>query len=206
MTTFPGSPRVLKGALVSVDPLVPIPNVIVFQYNPDTLTRTLKPRSAGGGARAGRSAAADRAARRDDQGRCRDRRGRPARTQRRDREHARHLSANLGARDAELPEELACDRQHRTPRHRRHRDRPADRTLDAVHLGAAADPAGSRHRLRDHRGSARPGAEPDPRQGRPGLAGAQLQRSVDHQPRLFHFPRASDRQGNDERQSVSSAT
>jgi hypothetical protein len=50
MTTFPGSPRVLKGALVSVDPLVPIPNVIIFQYNPDTLTRTLKPRTAGGGA------------------------------------------------------------------------------------------------------------------------------------------------------------
>jgi hypothetical protein len=50
MTTFPGSPRVLKGALVSVDPLVPIPNVIIFQYNPDSLTRTLKPRSAGGGA------------------------------------------------------------------------------------------------------------------------------------------------------------
>jgi hypothetical protein len=50
MTTFPGSPRVLKGAIVSIDPLTPIPNVIVFQYNPDTLTRTLKPRSAGGGA------------------------------------------------------------------------------------------------------------------------------------------------------------
>jgi hypothetical protein len=50
MTTFPNSPRVLKGALVSVDPLIPIPNVIIFQYNPDTLTRTLKPRSAGGGA------------------------------------------------------------------------------------------------------------------------------------------------------------
>jgi hypothetical protein len=50
MTTFPGSPRVLKGALVSIDPLVPIPSVIVFQYNPDTLTRTLKPRSPGGDA------------------------------------------------------------------------------------------------------------------------------------------------------------
>jgi len=48
MTTFPGSPRVLKGALVSVDPLSPIPGVIIFQYNPDTLTRTLKPRAAGG--------------------------------------------------------------------------------------------------------------------------------------------------------------
>lgn len=48
MTTFPGSPRVLKGALVSVDPMSPIPNVIVFQYNPDSLTRTLKPRVAAG--------------------------------------------------------------------------------------------------------------------------------------------------------------
>jgi hypothetical protein len=53
MTTFPGSPRVLKGALVSVDPLSPVPGVIIFQYNPDTLTRTLKPRAPGGdGARA----------------------------------------------------------------------------------------------------------------------------------------------------------
>jgi len=52
MTTFPGSPRILKGALVSIDPLVPVPNVIVFQYNPDTLARTLKPRApTGDGAR-----------------------------------------------------------------------------------------------------------------------------------------------------------
>ena len=48
MTTFPGSPRVLKGALVAVDPTIPIPSVIIFQYNPDTLTRSLKPRSPGG--------------------------------------------------------------------------------------------------------------------------------------------------------------
>jgi hypothetical protein len=48
MTTFPNSPRVLKGALVGIDPASPIPKVIVFQYNPDTLTRTLKPRSPGG--------------------------------------------------------------------------------------------------------------------------------------------------------------
>jgi hypothetical protein len=48
MTTNPNSPRVLKGALVGIDPTSPIPNVIVFQYNPDTLTRTLKPRSPGG--------------------------------------------------------------------------------------------------------------------------------------------------------------
>ena len=48
MTTFPNSPRVLKGALVGFEPAAPVPKVIVFQYNPDTLTRTLKPRSAGG--------------------------------------------------------------------------------------------------------------------------------------------------------------
>ena len=48
MTTFPNSPRVLKGALVGIDALNPIPNVIIFQYNPDTLTRSIKPRAPGG--------------------------------------------------------------------------------------------------------------------------------------------------------------
>jgi hypothetical protein len=39
------SPKLLKGALVqfSAPFLVPIPNVIVFQYNPETLSRTLTP-------------------------------------------------------------------------------------------------------------------------------------------------------------------
>jgi hypothetical protein len=48
MTTFPNSPRVLKGALVGIDTENPIPSVVVFQYNPDTLTRSIKPRSPGG--------------------------------------------------------------------------------------------------------------------------------------------------------------
>jgi hypothetical protein len=48
MTTFPNSPRVLKGAIVGVSPTNPVPSVIVFQYNPDTLTRTIKPRAPGG--------------------------------------------------------------------------------------------------------------------------------------------------------------
>jgi hypothetical protein len=45
MSTFPGTPRVLKGAIVVVDPdtFAVLPNgVIPLQYNPDTLTRTLK--------------------------------------------------------------------------------------------------------------------------------------------------------------------
>lgn len=44
MSDFPGSPRVLKGAIVGVDPLNPVASVIVFQYNPHTLTRRLQPR------------------------------------------------------------------------------------------------------------------------------------------------------------------
>ncbi len=50
MTTFPRSPRVLKGALVSFDLPNPQPAVIVFQYNPDTLARTLEAQTGGEGA------------------------------------------------------------------------------------------------------------------------------------------------------------
>ena len=45
MSTFPGSPRLLKGALIGVDPLNPLGSVVVFQYNPDTMTRKLEPRA-----------------------------------------------------------------------------------------------------------------------------------------------------------------
>lgn len=48
MTTFPNSPKLLKGALVGVDPFNPLASVVVFQYNPDTLTRRLEARTAGG--------------------------------------------------------------------------------------------------------------------------------------------------------------
>jgi hypothetical protein len=53
MTASPLSPRLLKGALVSLDITSPIPQVIVFQYNPDTLTRQLKARGAQGDAAKG---------------------------------------------------------------------------------------------------------------------------------------------------------
>ncbi len=42
MATLSSTPRILKGALVSLDPPNPNPQVIVFQYNPGTLTRTLE--------------------------------------------------------------------------------------------------------------------------------------------------------------------
>ena len=42
---FTRSPKLLKGALIqfSAPMLIPIPNIIVFQYNPETMTRTLEP-------------------------------------------------------------------------------------------------------------------------------------------------------------------
>ena len=52
MSSFPGSPRVMKGAIVGIDMFSPVPSAIVFQYNPDTMTRTLQAQASGeGGAR-----------------------------------------------------------------------------------------------------------------------------------------------------------
>src|SRR5882672_4019036 len=45
MSTFPGSPRLLKGAIVGVDLLNPLASIVVFQYNPDTMTRRLEARA-----------------------------------------------------------------------------------------------------------------------------------------------------------------
>jgi hypothetical protein len=41
MTTFPRSPRLIKGAIVGIEKFNPLASVIIFQYNPETLTRTL---------------------------------------------------------------------------------------------------------------------------------------------------------------------
>ncbi len=41
----PLGPRLMRGALVSVDTVVPIPRLVVFQYNPDSVTRTLTART-----------------------------------------------------------------------------------------------------------------------------------------------------------------
>jgi hypothetical protein len=47
MTTFPGSPRLVKGAIIGIDPFNPLASVIVFQYNPETLTRKVQAQVAG---------------------------------------------------------------------------------------------------------------------------------------------------------------
>ena len=45
MSSFPGSPKLLRAGLVQLQPKTKaIVDVIVFQYNPDTVTRTLQPR------------------------------------------------------------------------------------------------------------------------------------------------------------------
>ncbi|MEW2051334.1 hypothetical protein [Streptomyces sp. NPDC005476] len=44
MSGFPGSPRTLRGAVVAVDSSGPLSRLVVFQYNPDQIVRTLRPR------------------------------------------------------------------------------------------------------------------------------------------------------------------
>jgi hypothetical protein len=49
MSTHPSAPRLLKGGLVLVDPTTSlVQRVIVLQYNPDSLTRTLQPQGVSG--------------------------------------------------------------------------------------------------------------------------------------------------------------
>jgi hypothetical protein len=44
MSTFPGSPRILKGGIALIDPTTAaVQRIIVMQYNPDSVTRTLQP-------------------------------------------------------------------------------------------------------------------------------------------------------------------
>jgi hypothetical protein len=46
MTTFPGSPKLIRGGIVLVDPESgQLRRVIALQYNPDTLTRSLQPQT-----------------------------------------------------------------------------------------------------------------------------------------------------------------
>ena len=48
MSTFPGSPRLLKGGIVLIDPQTSaVRRIIALQYNPDTLTRSLQIKGVG---------------------------------------------------------------------------------------------------------------------------------------------------------------
>lgn len=48
MSTFPNSPRLIKGGIVLIDPLTgAVLRIIALQYNPDTLSRTLQVQAVG---------------------------------------------------------------------------------------------------------------------------------------------------------------
>lgn len=49
MSGFSDTPKILRGSLVSFDVSSPIPKVIAFQYNPDSMTRSLQGQVGGGG-------------------------------------------------------------------------------------------------------------------------------------------------------------
>jgi hypothetical protein len=49
MSTFPNSPRLMKGAIVGIDLFNPLASITVFQYNPETMTRRLQAQTLGGG-------------------------------------------------------------------------------------------------------------------------------------------------------------
>lgn len=53
MTGLSNSPRLIKGTLVGVDIFNPLASVVVFQYNPNTMTRRLQARTAGEGGDSG---------------------------------------------------------------------------------------------------------------------------------------------------------
>ena len=49
MTTFPNSPKLLKGGIVLIDPTTSaVQRIIALQYNPDTISRTLQAQGVGG--------------------------------------------------------------------------------------------------------------------------------------------------------------
>jgi hypothetical protein len=69
MNSFPRFSRLLKGALVGVDPRSPLASLVVSQFNPDKTTRSLKIKGVGAGERGRhRGIAVDRPADRNHQG------------------------------------------------------------------------------------------------------------------------------------------
>jgi hypothetical protein len=47
MSRLRNSPRLHRGAIIAMDSTLPMPTVIAFQYNPESMSRRLRPHSAG---------------------------------------------------------------------------------------------------------------------------------------------------------------
>ncbi|GAA1383295.1 hypothetical protein [Catellatospora chokoriensis] len=60
MGNMTSSPRTLRGAIFAIDMAMPLPRIVIFQYNPESVTRSLTPRSAPTGASAAGPADAHR--------------------------------------------------------------------------------------------------------------------------------------------------
>src|SRR4051812_20897591 len=46
MGSLPSSPRTMRGAIVAMDVTSPLSRIVVFQYTPDSLTHSFRPREA----------------------------------------------------------------------------------------------------------------------------------------------------------------
>ena len=197
--TTPISPRTLRGALVGIDPMNPLASVIVFQYNPDTLQRTLQPQMAGGGEG-------------DDRSEAMRLKGPPAETIKVDIEIDATdalASADPTAQSMGIYPQLSALEMLVYPKTSlviantvllalgHHRDHPALGPADDLRLGCQAGRAGQDRRVQHHRRGLRRRPEPHPGQGVAGAAGPLLHRPADHQPGLRALPRSSGRQGGD---------
>lgn len=56
MSAYPGSPQILQGAFIRYDAMGQPPKILVFPYNPETLTRTILPAAPGSAANQGGAA------------------------------------------------------------------------------------------------------------------------------------------------------
>ena len=182
MTTFPNSPRVLKGGIVLIDPdTAAVQRIIALQYNPDTLT----PHAAGAGD--GRDSG--------DRSEALRLKGPPVETIKLDAEIDATDQLEFPDREPDAPCSSDCTRSWRRSRRssiRRARQLQANNalaqagTLEIAPMEAPLtlfvwskqpDRAGAHHRVQRHRGGVRPGAESDPREGQPRHARADRQRS-----------------------------
>ena len=174
--TFPGSPRLLKGAIVGLDPVNPLASVVVFQYNPDTLTRT----------RPG-----PRRRRRGDTSLSEALRlkGPPEETIRLDvevdaadqLERGDAIAGQFGVDPALASLEMLLYPKSALVIANEVLAAvgiieviPPEAPLTLLRLGPEARAAGAAHRAHDHRGGLRPGPQPDPGEGRPVAAGPEL--------------------------------
>ena len=165
MTTFPGSPAFLKGGIVLLDPDSIRDSartaIIVLQYNPDTLTRTLKIKGVGRGGRPVRGAAPDRPTGRDDQARRRDRRDRPARISRAEPTPSQYgIFPQLAALETLVyPHQCDLQKNFALAQAGTLEIMPMLAPISLFVWSASAHRAGAHHRFQHHRGSFRPAAQ-----------------------------------------------